>query len=87
MNTGRGIAEDEDEFSFDQEDIWSLDNLENLIDLNISGCRSDEPRLDFADSVNMNPEVGGGFLHASCVAVKKMILFANEVVKHEILHF
>ena len=81
MNTGRGMLDDDNVIT-NQDDIWSLENLENLIDLNIdvSECWSDETRLNYADSVNMKEEVGGGFLHASCVAVKKMIIFAVQAI-------
>ena len=53
------------------------------MNIDVSGCWSDGTRLDYTESVNMNQEVGGGFLHASCVAVKKMIVFAVQALNNE----
>ena len=81
MNTGRTIH---DNVILNRDDIWSLENLEHLIDLRVDVCSSDEEGQDYPDSVNLRPGAGASFSTSSCVAVRKMMLFSMEALK---LHF
>ena len=81
MNTGRTIP---DNIIINPGDIWSLENLEHLIDLKVDGCSSDEESQHYPDSVNLRPGAGATFTSSSCVAFRKMMLFSMEALK---LHF
>merc|ERR1712037_1039396 len=48
----------------DAKDIWSLKNLEALVDYRVEGRRNAPRRRDFADSLWMMYEHGGDFLDA-----------------------
>ena len=81
MNTGRTIP---DNIIINPGDIWSLENLEHLIDLRVDGCSSDEEGQHYPDSINLRPGAGATFTSSSCVAFRKMMLFSMEALK---LHF
>ena len=80
MNTGRGIDDTADDVIIDKDDIWSLENLSRLIDVQVDGCDMGDERPDVVDTESLRPVSGGSFAQASCVAVRKMIMFATEAL-------
>ena len=88
MNTGRDFQTDiknlfwvEEDILENKDDIWSKENLKKLIDFKIDrGCPSLHRRRNFADSVFIKEEFGGDFLSASCLAVRKMMIFATKII-------
>merc|ERR1712183_447605 len=88
MNTGRDFQTDiknlfwvEEDILENKDDIWSKENLKKLIDFKIDrGCPSSHRRRNFADSVFIKEEFGGDFLSASCLAVRKMMIFATKII-------
>ena len=67
----------------EDDDIWSLENLKNLINLKVEGGSKRRKRKDFADSMFVMEEWGGDILDASWVATQKMIKFGGKVVKQK----
>ena len=68
----------------DAEDMWSLANLEAVVDMKMEGRRSATPRPDFVDSLWMMHEPGGDFMDASYVAQKKLVMFGCAALRNEL---
>ena len=83
MNTGRRFRQAERKhFSLSEhEDIWSLENLKNLINLRVEGGPKWKKRKDFADSLFVMEEWGGDVLDSSWVASIKMRRWGEEVLR------
>merc|ERR1711892_77375 len=84
MNTGRRLIrhhQKEGYSLFEDEDIWSLENLKNLINIKVKGGSKAKKRKDFADSQFVTDEWGGDILDASWVASQKMVIFGEQVIK------
>merc|ERR1712037_585037 len=64
MNMGRRLGGWASFELVETKDIWSLKNLEALVDYRVEGRRNAPRRLDFADSLWMMYEHGGDFLDA-----------------------
>merc|ERR1712037_260243 len=84
MNMGRrlGVRDGPSFELVDAKDIWSLKNLEALVDYRVEGRRNAPRRRDFADSLWMMYEHGGDFLDAGFIANNKMFHFANALLRH-----
>merc|ERR1712222_153678 len=84
MNMGRRLGfKDLPSFELvDPKDIWSLENLEALVDYRVEGRRNAPRRQDFADSLWMMYEHGGDFLDASYIANTKMFHLAEALLTH-----
>merc|ERR1712083_426391 len=80
MNMGRRLGDWASFELVDQNDIWSLENLEALVDRRVGGRRNAPRRRDYADSLWMMYEHGGDFLDASFVANAKMFHFLQALV-------
>ena len=84
MNTGRGISH---AWAWvDNDDIWSNENLKNLIDMDIGGCESAHKRGNLADSISLKEEYGGDLLTASCRAVRKMMMFSTQLLADTVVN-
>merc|ERR1712032_1286979 len=84
MNMGRRLGfKDLPSFELvDPKDIWSLENLEALVDYRVGGRRNAPRRQDFADSLWMMYEHGGDFLDASYIANTKMFHLVEALLRH-----
>ena len=84
MNTGRRFSKrnKENHYSLENKnDVWDVQNLEKLIDLEVEGCFQNMEN-QYIDSVNMKNDENIGFLYASCVSVRKMTAFLSEIYEN-----
>ena len=68
----------------EDEDIWSLENLKNLIDIKIERRQKTSKRKDFVDAQFVVGELGGDLLDASWVGTQKLMMFGQQVVKKKL---